>query len=155
MSDWSWSRLPPVLNLSEAARSRGLDPLLAVPGNDGTDSATNEHDGSNKVPDRLASNLNVSNTSRHCCSLHHLQYALLDEFSSIDDISQYEDAADDHVGHQGGITEVLKVNVGVGVTQFEASCGKEKIVSMISMSKIENCFFLFVLKLFFDQSSVQ
>ena len=86
--------------------------------------------------------------------LPHLQYALLDEFSAIDDISEYEDAADDHVGHQGRVTEVLIVNIGVGVTKFEASCSKEKIVSMISMSKIENCFFLFVLKLFFDQSSL-
>ena len=87
----------------------------------------------------------------------HLQYALLDVFSSIDDISQYEDAADDHVGDQGGVTHVLKVNIGVGVAQFEASCGKEKIAAVISMSKIENyfhIFFLFVLKLFFDQSCV-
>ena len=87
--------------------------------------------------------------------LHHLQNALLDVFSSIDDISENENAADDHVGHQGGVTEVLIVNVRVGVTKFEASCGKEKVVSMISMSKIENCFFLFVLKLFFHQSCVE
>ena len=72
--------------------------------------------------------------------LHHLQYALLDVFSSVDDISKYEDGADDHVGDQGGVTEVLKVNIGVGVTQFEASCCKEKIVAVISVSKIENYF---------------
>ena len=89
--------------------------------------------------------------------MHHLQYALLDVFPSVDDISQYEDGADDHVGDQGGVTEVLKVNIGVGVTQFEARCGKEKIVAVISMSKIGHyfhLFFLFVLKLFFDQSCV-
>ena len=72
--------------------------------------------------------------------MHHLQYALLDVFSSVDDIAQYEDGADNHVGDQGGVSEVLKVNIGVGVTKFEASCGKEKIVAVISMSKIENCF---------------
>ena len=72
--------------------------------------------------------------------MHHLQYALLDVFPSVDDISQYEDGADDHVGDQGGVTEVLKVNIGVGVTQFEARCGKEKIVAVISMSKIETLF---------------
>ena len=86
--------------------------------------------------------------------LHHLQYALLDVFSSVDDISKYEDGADDHVGDQGGVTEVLKVNIGIGVTKFQASCGKEKVVSVVSVSKIENCFLLFVLKLFFYQSYV-
>ena len=145
---------PAVLNLRQTARPGGLDPLLTVPGQDGADSASNEHDGSNKVPDRLESNLNVNNTWTNCFMLHHLQYALLDVFSSVDDISKYEDGADDHVGDQGGVTEVLKVNIGVGVTEFQASCGKEKVVSVVSVSKIENCFLLFVLKLFFYQSYV-
>ena len=48
---------PAVLRLSQVARSGRLDPLLAVPGEDGADSASNEHDGSNKVPDSLESKI--------------------------------------------------------------------------------------------------
>ena len=53
---------PAVRRLGHAGRPRGLDPLHAVPGDDGTDAASDEHDRSNKVPDGLESNLDVKKT---------------------------------------------------------------------------------------------
>ena len=45
--------LPVVLRLREAAGSGSLDPLLAVPGDDGTDPRGHEHEGSDQIPNRL------------------------------------------------------------------------------------------------------
>ena len=64
----------------------------------------------------------------------HLQDALLNELSAIDNIADDEDDADDQIGHQGGVTQVLRINVGVRVAQLQSGGGEVEVVAIVSMS---------------------
>ena len=64
----------------------------------------------------------------------HLQDALLNELSAINNIADDEDNADDQVGHQGGVTQVLRINVGVRVAQLQSGGGEVEVVAIVSMS---------------------
>ena len=64
----------------------------------------------------------------------HLKNALLNELSAIDNIADDEDDADDQIGHQGGVTQVLRVNVGVRVAQLQSGGGEIEVVAIVSMS---------------------
>ena len=64
----------------------------------------------------------------------HLQNALLNELSAIDNIADDEDDADDQIGHQGGVTQVLRINVGVRVAQLQSGGGEVEVVAIVSMS---------------------
>ena len=97
-----------------------------------------------KVPTKFQTGCNktaaISPDRREECT--DLQNAPLDVLSSVYDVSNDEDAADDCEGDQGGVSEVLHVNVGISVAKFEGSGCKEKVVSIIPMSKIcRSCVF--------------
>ena len=64
----------------------------------------------------------------------HLQDALLNELSTINNVANDEDYADDQVGHQGGVTQVLRVNVGVRVAQLQGGGGEVEVVAIVPMS---------------------
>lgn len=65
----------------------------------------------------------------------HLEDALLNELSAIDNIADDEDEADDQVGHQGGVAEVFRVDVGVGVAELQRGGGEVEVVAVVSVSK--------------------
>ena len=66
----------------------------------------------------------------------YLEDALLNELSAIDNVADDEDEADDQVGHQGGVAEVLRVDVGVGVAELQRGGGEVEVVAVVSVSKI-------------------
>ena len=65
----------------------------------------------------------------------HLEDTLLNKLSAIDNVADDEDEADDQVGHQGGVAEVLRVDVGVGVAELQRGGGEVEVVAVVSVSK--------------------
>ena len=68
----------------------------------------------------------------------YLKDALLNELSAIDNVADDEDEADDQVGHQGGVAEVLRVDVGVGVAELQGGGGEVEVVAVVSVSAINH-----------------
>ena len=66
---------------------------------------------------------------------NHLQNALLDEFFSINDISNDQNEWNDHESDQGRVSKILYIYIVVCVTQLQGSCGKKEIVAIITMSE--------------------
>ena len=64
-----------------------------------------------------------------------LQDALLDVLRPVNDVSDDEDNVDDEEGDQGGVPEVLSVNVGVRVAQLQGSRGEEQVVAVVAVSE--------------------
>ena len=68
---------------------------------------------------------------------NHLKDTLLNVFSTINDVPDDEDNVDDGEGDQGGVAQVLHVNVGVGVAKLQCSGGEEDVVTIVTMSEIK------------------
>ena len=64
-----------------------------------------------------------------------LQDALLDVLRAVDDVSDDEDNVDDEEGDQGGVPEVLSVDVGVRVAQLQGGRGEEQVVAVVAVSE--------------------
>ena len=127
---------PVVLPLGERGGAGHLGPGLPLPGHEGHRPASHEHERADKIPNWLKQIkvlLSIKNVSEP-----HLEDALLNELSAIDNIADNEDEADDQVGHQGGVAEVLRVDVGVGVAELQRGGGEVEVVAVVSVSKINH-----------------
>ena len=63
----------------------------------------------------------------------YLKDRVLDDLHAIDDVSNEEDERDDHEGDQGGVSQVLHINVLILVVQLQAGCRKVEIVPIVSV----------------------
>ena len=62
-------------------------------------------------------------------------------FSTINDVPDDEDNVDDGEGDQGGVAQVLHVNVGAGVAKLQSCGGEEHVVTIVTMSEIKKILF--------------
>ena len=63
----------------------------------------------------------------------HLKDGVLDDFDAVDDVSNEENQRDDHEGDQGGVAQVLHIDVLILVVQLQTSRGKVEIVPIVSV----------------------
>lgn len=64
-----------------------------------------------------------------------LQDALLNVLRAVDDVANDEDDVDHEEGDQGGVAEVLRVDVGVRVAQLQGGRGEEQVVAVVAVSE--------------------
>ena len=77
----------------------------------------------------MAAIRNVSKWARF--NIVHLEDGVLDDLHTIDDVANKEDECDDHEGDQGGVAQVLHIDVLVLVVQLQTGCCKVEIVSIV------------------------
>ena len=71
----------------------------------------------------------------------HLKDGVLDDLHTIDDVANEEDECDDHEGDQGGVAQVLHIDVLVLVVQLQPGCGKVEIVSIVPVPVVSDFIF--------------